>query len=285
MRRTLRRSALHLQEHWQNMHQQEILLFYCPMRKCKWRTHTLERLEEHLRFSRHRLTPAQSSAVITLPPVAAMKKNNGYQDPGDVIPPEILPVGAVDPVMKTTLVARVEEAIREAAWPAPAPMVVPLMSLELEEPPHKRVMVITEKAAANPATVSKPPPSPENSQPLMAPSLGDSQPLAAPLPKDCLCPIPLPPGPPHLAAALCPEAVLSSDTLYPLDDPAPGDFLADASSTVTSPRSSGIVVLGPMPAAPVLDSVSGPVSRSFQLLWRSQLTTVPQVQQEFLVFL
>ena len=129
-----------IQEHWQNVHQQEILLFYCPMRKCKWRARTLERLEEHLRFSRHRLTPAQSSAVIALPPVAVMKKNNGFQDPGDVVapvPPEILPVGAVDPVMKTTLVARVEEVIQEAAWPAPAPMVVPLMSLELEKPPHK----------------------------------------------------------------------------------------------------------------------------------------------------
>ena len=251
-----------IQEHWQNVHQREILLFYCPMRKCKWRARTLERLEEHLRFSRHRLTPAQSSAVIALPPVAVLKKNNGFQDPGDVVapvPPEILPVGAVDPVMKTTLVARVEEVIREAAWPAPAPMVVPLMSLELEEPPHKRVVVITEKAAAKPATVSKRPPSPENSQPLMVPSLGDSQPLAAPLPKDFLCPFPLSPGPPHLAAALCPEAALSSDTLYPRDDPAAGDFLADASPTVTSPRSSGIVVPGPLPAAPVLDSVSDPV--------------------------
>ena len=131
--------------------------------------------------------------------------------------------------------------------------------LELEEPPHKRVVVITEKAAAKPATVSKPPPSPENSQPRMVPSLGDSQPLAAPLPKDFLCPFPLSPGPPHLAAALCPEAALSSDTLYPRDDPAAGDFLADASPTVTSPRSSGIVVPGPLPAAPVLDSVSDPV--------------------------
>ena len=120
-------------------------------------------------------------------------------------------------------------------------------------------MVITEKAAAKPATVSKPPPSPENSQPLMAPSLGDSQPLAAPLSKDFLCPFPLSPGPPHLAAALCPEAALTSDTLHPLDDPAPGDFLADVSSTVTSPRSSGIAVPGPLPAAPVLDSVSDPV--------------------------
>ena len=251
-----------IQEHWQNVHQQEILLFYCPMRKCKWRARTLERLEEHLRFSRHRLTPAQSSAVIALPPVAVLKKNNGFQDPGDVVapvPPEILPVGAVDPVMKTTLVARVEEVIREAAWPAPAPMVVPLMSLELEEPPHKQVVVIAEKAAAKPATVSKPPPSPENSQPLMAPSLGDSQSLAAPRPKDFLCPFPLSPGPPHLATALCPEAALSSDTLYPRDDRAAGEFLADASSTVTSPRSSGIVVPGPLPVAPVLDSVSDPV--------------------------
>ena len=161
--------------------------------------------------------------------------------------------------MKTTLVAGMEEVIREAAWPAPALMVVPLMSLELEELPHKWVVVITEKAAAKPATVSKPPPSPENSQPPIAPSLGDSQALAAPLPKDCLCPIPLSPGPPHLAAALCPEAALSSDTLYPLDDPAPGDFLADASFTVTSAGSSGMVVPGPMPAAPVLDSVSDPV--------------------------
>ena len=191
-----------LKEHWHNVHQKEIVLQYCPLPRCGFRSRTLDRVKGHL-GTRHRLTSAQCSAVMALPVVAEMKKNLSYRDPGDVaapVSPEAVPVDAIHPSEKMSREDLVKSAIREAALPAPAPAVpvpvalvpavpvspfpvpavVPLMSLLLEEPPHKRTVVITEK----PATVSKPPPSPEKSPPLVALLPEEQQPLVAPLPEE-----------------------------------------------------------------------------------------------------
>ena len=114
--------------------------------------------------------------------------------------PEAVPVDAIHPSEKMSREDLVKSANRGAALPAPAPAVpvpvapvpvvpvppvpvpavVQLMPQLLEEPPHKRTVVITEK----PATVSKPPPSPEKSRPLVALLPEEQQPLVAPLPEE-----------------------------------------------------------------------------------------------------
>ena len=159
-----------------------------------------------------------------------------------------------------TVVVLVEEAIREAACTASVPMVVPPMSLESL---HKCLAVITEKAAAMPATVSKPPHPRRMQNPWWPPTLEDSQPLAAPLPKYFLCPVAPSPGQNHLPTVLCPEgskspSALSPGIVHPLADSTPVDFLADAFSTAASHRSCRLTEPGPfdMAAAPALELTS-----------------------------
>ena len=191
-----------LREHWANFHQKKILLVTCPFRKCRFRSRSLERLGPHL-VHKHKLSTAQVSAVTALPVLAELKENSKYRDPGDVIAPfspETLPEGAIGPKAKKDLIGSVEEAIREAAWQPSVPLApvdepfqqaqhlnqfkgqveeatraalcdssvpsAPLL-LAVEEPPHRRTVTIVSK----PATVSRPPPSPESSEPLVAPSL------------------------------------------------------------------------------------------------------------------
>ena len=124
-------------------------------------------------------TSADISAMFCRDGPACSSRDEDYRDPGDVadpVSPEAVPIDAIHPSEKMSREDLVKSAIREAGLPAPAPaapvpvalvpvvpvspfpvpVVVPLMSLLLEEPPHKRTVVITEKQA----TVSKPPPIP-----------------------------------------------------------------------------------------------------------------------------
>ena len=123
---------INLQQHWSDVHGREILLLYCPLRRCNYRSRTTKKVQQHLTH-RHGLTTAQLAAVNTLPVVAELKKNNGFWDPGDVLapfPPKVLPAGAVGPTHKTEIVDEVEEAMREAVCHhslAPAPLAAPLM--------------------------------------------------------------------------------------------------------------------------------------------------------------
>ena len=177
-----------LEEHWHNVHQKEVLLLHCPLPRCGFRSCTLVKVNGHL-VGKHRLTSSQCSAVMALPAVAEMKKSFSYQDPGDVaapVSPEEVPVGAIWP-NKNTMEGLVESAIRAAALPVPVPavpvpvvpvplvpilpvsvpVVVPLMSLPLEEPPHKRTVVITGK----PAMVLRPPPFPREITATIGPTV------------------------------------------------------------------------------------------------------------------
>ena len=126
---------INLQQHWSNVHGREILLLYCPLRQCYYRSRMTEKVQQHLTHW-HGLTTAQLAAVNTLPVVAELKKNNGFRDPGDVLapfPPEVLPAGAMGPTHKTEIVDEVEEAMREAVCHhplAPAPLAAPLMPPE-----------------------------------------------------------------------------------------------------------------------------------------------------------
>ena len=126
---------INLQQHWSNVHGREILLLYCPLRRCKYRSRTMEKVQQHLTH-RHCLTTAQLAAVNTLPVVTELKKNNEFPDPGDVLAPfpaEVLLGGAMGPTHKKEIVEEVEEAMREAVCRhplAPAPLAAPLMPPE-----------------------------------------------------------------------------------------------------------------------------------------------------------
>ena len=204
-----------LQQHWSNVHGREILLLYCPLRRCYYRSRTTEKVQQHLAH-RHGLTTAQLAAVNSLPAVAELKKNNGFPDPGDVLapfPPEVLPAGAVGPTQKTEIVDEVEEAMREAVCHhplAPTPLVAPLMppkpTLGIQMQVHVKAATRevlcrnpvaltpvvpslltlplvepphkrTVRVSQKPATVSKPPPSSPTEPPNSMTSLiGDEQP-------------------------------------------------------------------------------------------------------------
>ena len=260
-----------LEQHWHNVHQKEVLLLYCPLLRCGFRACALDRLHKHL-GGRHRLTAAQCPTVMALPVVAEMKKNLSYRDPGDVaapVSPEAVPVDAIQPCEKKTLEGLVESAIREAALPVPVPtvlvvpippvsvpVVVPLMSLPLEEPTHRRTVVIS----GEPATVSKPPPSPEKSQPLVDPPLEATRSLIAPFPGDLRPPVSSSPGPSPFLVYPCPEDYQLPDAstpgtrqspVEPASREPPISTLSEALPAVEASRSP-----------PITDSVPAPVLSS-----------------------
>ena len=114
-----------LEEHWHNMHQEEVLLMYCPQPRCGFWSRTLDKLNCHL-GERYRVTSAQCSTVMALPAVEEMKMNFGSRDPGNVsalVSPDAVPMDAIHPSEKKTMEGLVESAIRDAALPVAIPAV------------------------------------------------------------------------------------------------------------------------------------------------------------------
>ena len=102
-----------LEGHWRYLHDSQVVLFQCPLPRCRTRVREEQLREGHWRKSHH-LSSVQTQQLAALPPLAELKGNHHFRDPGPVIAPVgplCLPEGALPFSRKPTLQTQVETIV------------------------------------------------------------------------------------------------------------------------------------------------------------------------------
>ena len=103
-----------LEVHWRFIHDSSVVLYQCPVPKCRTRLREEQLREGHWRRAHH-LTSVQAMQLAALPPLAELRGNNQFPDPGAVpapVDPLGLPEGALPFSRKPSLQTQVEAIIR-----------------------------------------------------------------------------------------------------------------------------------------------------------------------------
>ena len=75
-----------LEVHWRYMHDSQVVLFQCPLPRCRMRVREEQLWEGHWRKSHH-LSSVQIQQLAALPPLAELKGNHHFRNPGPVTVP------------------------------------------------------------------------------------------------------------------------------------------------------------------------------------------------------